>query len=148
MESFADRVKNRRLELGLKQGQVAKLSGLKQPDISKIELGKILETTKLLGLAQALACNPIWLSTGKGEKTGPNPTFPPPKNPFQLLDAVDLIAERINEIDDLEARELIGARLQTMARAPDSEKSRNAVIQALAWADEVKRAKASERNAA
>lgn len=77
MDSFADRVKARRAALGLKQGQVAKLAGLKQPDVSKIELGRILETTKLLGLARALQCNPDWLSTGKGpmELSGQPPSY-------------------------------------------------------------------------
>lgn len=69
MESLAKRVKTRRLELGLSQTQVADLAGLKQPDISKIELGLIQKTTEILGLSRALQCNPDWLATGDGEKT-------------------------------------------------------------------------------
>lgn len=68
MDSFASRVKSRRDELGLTQGEVAKLSGLKQPDISKIERGLILQTTELLGLAKALKCNPYWLESGQGSQ--------------------------------------------------------------------------------
>jgi HTH-type transcriptional regulator, cell division transcriptional repressor len=64
MHTLADRVKERRATLGLTQGQVAKKSGLKQPDISKIELGLIQETTKILGLAKALECDPNWLLSG------------------------------------------------------------------------------------
>lgn len=45
MENFAKRVKARRKELGLSQEEVATLSGLKQPDVSKIELGKRKVTT-------------------------------------------------------------------------------------------------------
>ena len=66
MTTFAKRVKDRRLELGLNQSQVAKASGLKQPDISKIELGLILKTMEPLGLARALQCSPYWLTTGEG----------------------------------------------------------------------------------
>jgi transcriptional regulator with XRE-family HTH domain len=69
MESLAKRVKARRRELKLNQSQVAELAGLKQPDISKIELGLIQKTTEILGLARALQCNPDWLATGEGEET-------------------------------------------------------------------------------
>ena len=67
MENLAKRVKARRLELGLTQTDVAKKSGLKQADVSKIELGMIQKTTALLGLSRALQCNPDWLDTGNGE---------------------------------------------------------------------------------
>lgn len=66
MENFAKRAKTRRKELGLSQEEVATLSGLKQPDVSKIELGKINQTTQILELAKALECNPEWLKTGEG----------------------------------------------------------------------------------
>lgn len=66
MDSLAKRVLARRQHLKLTQTSLAKLSGLKQPDISKIELGTIKKTTELLGLAHALQCNPDWLKSGKG----------------------------------------------------------------------------------
>jgi len=66
MKTFAQRVKERREELGLTQGQVAKLAGLKQPDVSKIERGGIQKTTEILGLAKALQCNPDWLANEVG----------------------------------------------------------------------------------
>jgi SOS-response transcriptional repressor LexA len=66
MDNFAKRVKARRKKLGLSQAEVATLSGLKQPDVSKIELGQINQTTQILGLAKALKCNPGWLKTGDG----------------------------------------------------------------------------------
>lgn len=65
MTSLAIRAKARRLELTLTQGEVARRSGLKQPDISKIELGLIAETTKIVGLARALQCRAEWLTDGK-----------------------------------------------------------------------------------
>lgn len=70
METLAQRMKFARKRLGLTQAEVAKDSGLKQPDISKIERGEILRTTGLLGLARALKCDPHWLDTGDG-----NPRF-------------------------------------------------------------------------
>lgn len=70
METFAKRVRARREALKLNQSQVAKLAGLKQPDISKIELGAIQKTTEILALARALQCNPDWLATGEGQMLG------------------------------------------------------------------------------
>ena len=60
------------------------------------------------------------------------------KNGMLLVQAVDRLADRINEIDNAEHRDLIASRLQTMAMAPDSMKSRNAVLESLAWSDAVK----------
>lgn len=67
METLAKRVKSARLRQGLKQEDLAKLSGLKQSDISKIENGLILKTTGLVALSKALRCDPEWLATGEGE---------------------------------------------------------------------------------
>lgn len=68
MDTLAKRVKARRLELKLTQPELAELSGLKQPDISKIERGIIQKTTGMIGLARGLRCNPTWLDTGDGDK--------------------------------------------------------------------------------
>ena len=58
-----------REHLSLTQAEVAKESGLKQADISKIETGLIQKTTGLLGLSRALRCRPEWLDTGDGDAT-------------------------------------------------------------------------------
>jgi phage repressor protein C with HTH and peptisase S24 domain len=67
MDTLAKRVKFARKFRKLSQDQLAELSGLRQPDISKIERGEILKTTGLLALARALQCSPNWLDTGDGE---------------------------------------------------------------------------------
>lgn len=69
MTSFATRVHSRRKSLGLSQAAIASLCGLNQSDVSKIEQGKILETPRILDLANALQCSPYWLKTGIGEVT-------------------------------------------------------------------------------
>lgn len=66
VESLAQRVKTKRRERGLTQGQLAKLSDLKQPDISKIELGRIEKTTGIARLADALGVSVRWLEIGDG----------------------------------------------------------------------------------
>lgn len=40
-ETFGDRVKKRRTDLGLSQGYVAAESGMQQTDVSKIETGRM-----------------------------------------------------------------------------------------------------------
>lgn len=75
-----------------------------------------------------------------------NLSWEPPNDVLKLLDAIDYLADRINEIEDSEHRELIASKLQTLARAPDSMKSRNAVAKALTWEDSVKREKESGAN--
>lgn len=67
MDTLAKRVRLARKFRKLSQDQLAVLSGLKQPDISKIERGEILKTTGLLALARALQCSPNWLDTGDGD---------------------------------------------------------------------------------
>lgn len=66
MDTLAKRVKFGRKRLSLSQDDLAKLSGLKQSDISKIETGKIQKTTGIAALAHALQCNPYWLDTNEG----------------------------------------------------------------------------------
>ena len=95
MNSLAERAKQRREDLGLTQGQVAKISGLRQPDISKIELGLIKETTKILGLARALQCDPEWLSNEIHSKA-PESVVPRAETP-----GVHYLPDRaVNTLDD------------------------------------------------
>lgn len=86
MDTFAKRAKARRLELGLNQSEVARLSGLKQSDISKIENGLILKTTGLVALARTLRCEPEWLASGEGQIASERVW------PFVLLKPDDVLA--------------------------------------------------------
>jgi transcriptional regulator with XRE-family HTH domain len=65
MQTLAQRVRARRVELGLKQQELAGAAGLKQSVVSKIENGKITRTTAIPSLARALRCNPYWLESGE-----------------------------------------------------------------------------------
>lgn len=69
MQTFGERVRDRRKELGLNQSQVAKLAGLEQPTISHIETGRNASSTEILALAKALDCYPAWLKNGTPPKT-------------------------------------------------------------------------------
>lgn len=48
------------------QQQLSAASGLQQSDISKLERGESLTTTKLVALASALGADPAWLDSGQG----------------------------------------------------------------------------------
>jgi transcriptional regulator with XRE-family HTH domain len=68
MSLIGRRVRARRNELGLKQGDLARLVGITQPSLSLIESGdtKSLRGTTLVGLARALKTSTRWIMTGKG----------------------------------------------------------------------------------
>lgn len=135
MDSFAKRAKVRREELLLTQTQVAKRSGLKQPDISKIERGDIKKTTELLGLARALECSPDWLESGMGAKlvadgqaTVNGQFAPSPQQQFaerrafprvvSIESAVEGIANHLNALDGYNVSTVISL-LTTLANEPD-----------------------------
>ena len=65
-DTLAKRVKLARTALKMSQEMLAKKSGLKQADISKIETGRILRTTGIVALARALRADIDWLADGIG----------------------------------------------------------------------------------
>lgn len=71
--SFGQRVRKRRLELGLSQGDLAKAAGIKQPTVSNIESGRNKGSAYAVQLSGALKCSPQWLATGKGDKLASPP---------------------------------------------------------------------------
>ena len=54
LDSFASRLATARSARGLTQGELAMASGMKQPDISKMERGQIVQTTGMARIAAAL----------------------------------------------------------------------------------------------
>lgn len=65
--SLAERLKQRRKDLGYSQAKVAEAVGLSQPSYGDIENGKTQSSRKLVQIANALKVNPYWLATGEGE---------------------------------------------------------------------------------
>jgi SOS-response transcriptional repressor LexA len=70
METIGERVRHRRAQLGMSQEELAKVAGLKQSDISKIERGIIRRTTAVIELARALQCSPNYLALGEESEPG------------------------------------------------------------------------------
>jgi len=66
------RIRAKRKELGLKQGQLAKLAGISQPALCELEKGdtKMPNAESLMGLAKALNVTQAWIITGKDSAFG------------------------------------------------------------------------------
>lgn len=67
--SISDRLKSRRIELGLTQTQLALLSGVRQQTIHRIESGTSERPRNLLEIADALECSARWLLHGYSAET-------------------------------------------------------------------------------
>lgn len=68
LDTLGRRVAHARKQRKMTQAGLAKASGLKQPDISKIELGLIQKTTGIARLANALHVPVAWLEEGLGQE--------------------------------------------------------------------------------
>lgn len=79
INTLAYRVKLARKKRKFSQAVLAEKAGLKQPDISKIELGSIEKTTGIARLARALRVSPAWLEMGSGAE--PDWDSPAPGEP-------------------------------------------------------------------
>ncbi|HEN3601320.1 TPA: helix-turn-helix domain-containing protein [Yersinia enterocolitica] len=62
--ALADRVRERRIELGMTQSQLAEIVGATQQSIVSVESGITKRPRYLLDLAKALSCDPTWLQDG------------------------------------------------------------------------------------
>jgi transcriptional regulator with XRE-family HTH domain len=68
LESLAQRLVHARKKRRLNQEQLAEAAGLKQPDVSKLETGRMLKTTAMARLARALGVPSAWLEFGEGRE--------------------------------------------------------------------------------
>jgi len=68
IETFAQRLKKARQQRHLTQEELGIRAGEKQPNISKMERGDILQTTAIARLSQALEVPSEWLELGLGKE--------------------------------------------------------------------------------
>jgi len=111
MQTFSDRVRARRIELGLSQVQLAKKAGLSQSTVAQIERGRNSRSAHILNLAEALKVHPRWLEGGDGPKD---------QNDESLIDAaVPPRAEPwpFPDIPEVEVRALPPAQLSALQGA-------------------------------
>jgi len=62
-----ERVKMRRMELGLSQEKLGQRAGLTQPTISALEKNRAHTSGSLASIAAALGVSALWLESGRGE---------------------------------------------------------------------------------
>lgn len=97
-------------------------------------IGK-LEAAQALG--QASGFSPLWIAKGLGPKrVGEGAPTPP----ASLAAAVDLLAEALDSMSDAQ-RAQVAARLQTLAQAPDSLRTRASLTEELLNATSAERRK-------
>lgn len=87
MASIGDRIKQVRLQRGMRQGELARKVGVSQATLSQLESNGSQSTKVIAKLAAVLGVSAYWLSEGRGDpQTGvsvparqPAPILPPPK---------------------------------------------------------------------
>lgn len=70
--SISLRLKERRLELGFTQQQLAVRSGVKQQTIQRIESGSSKRPRHIIEISEALDCTPQWLLRGATSNDQPS----------------------------------------------------------------------------
>lgn len=125
----ADETLGSRLQLamdhrGIKQVELAKQTGMRQPNVSKLIRGETTKTTAIARLASALRVPVAWLELGEG----PAPDFSaietgaaesatvPAKNPVETLRE---LAGMLREVPK-EGRASVARDLSLLAQVPDS----------------------------
>lgn len=90
LEALGKRIRERRLELGMTQQELAKRAGIAQSTLSALEQGKTEKSRDLVSIAQALRTNPTFLATGVGEAgvTKQTPTSIPVLSTFMFMEDV------------------------------------------------------------
>ncbi|MFP9227575.1 helix-turn-helix domain-containing protein [Pectobacterium cacticida] len=67
MQTISERLKQKRLELGMTQAELAHSAGVKQQSIQLIEAGITKRPRFLFEIAKVLKCDPSWLQYGNGD---------------------------------------------------------------------------------
>ncbi|EMA3643514.1 helix-turn-helix transcriptional regulator [Providencia stuartii] len=98
--TLAQRLKQARKNAGITQNELAKLVGVSQAAIQKIETGKAATSTRLIEISKALNVDPEWLSVGTGDNPAPHISS---SVKIELADDVGNIERYRVEVLDVEA---------------------------------------------
>ncbi|MBQ0607210.1 helix-turn-helix transcriptional regulator [Providencia rettgeri] len=98
--TLAQRLKQARQNARLTQNELAKLVGVSQAAIQKIETGKAATSTRLIEISKALNVDPEWLSVGTGDNPVPHISS---SVKIELADDVSNIERYRVEVLDVEA---------------------------------------------
>lgn len=147
VNTFAERLKTRRNELGFSQAQLAKKAGVSQSTIGMLEKGRRQEPRKLLAIAKALGVRAEWLESGVNpmlvgtsgdlERAGPavqvneqSPAWPP-----TLKHALPVVLDALEGLDNYTADKVIGALRAVIQRQAPREVTERDLLQ---WLQEAK----------
>lgn len=110
--SIGSRIKRRRLELNLNQGELAKRCGMSQATLSDLERNPAARTREVAKIAAVLGVSALWLADGKGPMLLDGaPQMLHPDIPADVLS----LAERLMLLPDEKLRALsvlLGLRLK------------------------------------
>lgn len=98
--TLAQRLKQARQNAGFTQSELAKLVGISQAAIQKIETGRAATSTRLIEISKALNVDPEWLSVGTGDSQTPHISS---SVKIELADDVSNIERYRVDILDIEA---------------------------------------------
>lgn len=134
IESLGQRLRLARERRKLTQAGLAAAAGIKQSDVSKIEGGRILQTTAIARLAAALRVPALWLEIGDGaepdwERGGA------PQTTIGLLNLPPVPEHVMAEAEEkVRAQQATGLSqalpivLDAIAKAPDKARLRTALL--------------------
>lgn len=126
----AKRLKGSREARELTQTQLAKAAGVSQSDVSKLERGDSLSTSRWPQLARALGVDGYWLTTGEGEPHLPHPGGYDHIRPPTIGEAVHALAEALVNLDET-GRRIAESTLAGLAKDPAGAERVAGVLQLL-----------------
>ncbi|MEO5334541.1 MAG: helix-turn-helix domain-containing protein [Magnetococcus sp. YQC-5] len=99
---FSQRFKTARRHAGLTQQALAKLVGISQAAIHKLEAGHFQSSRKTVLIALVCQVNPVWLETGVGDmitipSQKPEETMPLPPEPIKITDQLNAMARHVDQ---------------------------------------------------
>lgn len=118
METIGQRVRLRREELGLSQGELASLVGKRQQNIEQLENGRVGQPRYLTALARALRVELAWLEKGEGPKETAQP--PLTTRHLRVLALLDQLPDDRQE----EELERLQAQVEWLARKQRAQEQR------------------------
>jgi transcriptional regulator with XRE-family HTH domain len=120
LDTLALRVAYARKARKITQGDLAAEAEMKQPDISKIERGQILQTTGIARLAAALDVPVLWLESGDGVE----PDFAVERRPrgarAEVLASAHRMSQELHYIDPQEGSQRVKWGSMTYDDLPES----------------------------
>ncbi len=118
--TIAERLKHAREKRDLTQQQLAKIAGVTQSTIANIENGIRQKPRAIISIAKALAVDPGWLESGKGQAYPSNVTEAERSSSTSstsIQAALDVLERELTKLD-MPGRERMAPLFESFARSP------------------------------